>query len=210
MAQPSGSLSEDIDPITKLKGLSQEQMVSLLTELMHKRPEIREDVKRSMPEPDIAAMEENLNYLKRNIYKSLPNTRLESKTDSMAYNRVSTHLLAFKKAITDQGKKLCDSHSWVALLDHSVMAWSYVKSTPVWDNQPHNNIRRQCFKLLAANALQAIKRGLWSAEACGKLKDKMATMEKDSEDIGLCIKQLDLIINNGNLPSNLDTQNNPE
>ena len=117
----------------------------------------------------------------------------------MAYNRVSTHLLAFKKTITDQGKRLCDAHSWAAVVDHSVMAWSYVKSTPVWDNQPHNNIRRQCFKLLATNALQAIKRGIWSLETSSQLKDKMSAMEKDSEDIGLCIKQLDLIINNGNL-----------
>ena len=31
--------------------------------------------------------EEKLNFLKKNIYKSLPNTRLESKTDSLAYNR---------------------------------------------------------------------------------------------------------------------------
>ena len=202
MMQPIGGFSEDIDPITKLKGLSQDQLTSLLTELMLKRPDIKEEVKRIIPEPDIAAMEENLNYLKRNIYKSLPNTRLESKTDSMAYNRVSTHLLAFKKAITDQGKRLCDAHSWVAVVDHAVMAWSYVKSTPVWDNQPHNNIRRQCFKLLAANALQAIKREIWSPETSSQLKDKMSAMEKDSEDIGLCIKQLDLIINNGNLVSN--------
>ena len=39
---------------------------------------------------------------KRIIFKSLPNTRLESKTDSMAYSRVSTHLMAFKKAVIDQ------------------------------------------------------------------------------------------------------------
>lgn len=206
MAPAPDSSSEDVDPITKLKGLSQNQMVSLLTELMQKRPEIREDVKRCMPEPDIVAMEEHLNYLKRNIYKSLPNTRLESKTDSMAYNRVSTHLLALKKAITDQGRRLCDSHAWVSVVDHSIMAWTYVKSTPVWDNQPHNNVRRQCFKALAANALQAIKRGVWSADTCRQLKDKMAAMEKDSEDIGLCIKQLDLIINNGNVVSNQESQ----
>jgi len=202
MMQSAGSMNEDVDPITKLKGLSHDQLTTLLTELIQKRPEIREDVKNLMPQPDIVAMEENLNYLKRNIYKSLPNTRLESKTDSMAYNRVSTHLLAFKKAITDQSKRLCDAHAWMSVVDYSVMAWSYVKSTPVWDNQPHNNIRRYCFKLLAANSLQAIKRGVWNAEASSKLKDRMSAMEKDSDDIGLCIKQLDIIINNGNHVAN--------
>ena len=210
MTQSTGNLANDADPITKLKGLSHDQLTSLLTEILLQRPEIKEEVNRMIPDPDIAAMESNLNYLKRNIYKSLPNTRLESKTDSMAYNRVSTHLLAFKKAITDQGKRLCDAQAWSSVVNHSIMAWAYVKSTPVWDNQPHNNVRRQCFKQLAANALQAIKRGVWNAETSKKLKDKMSTMEKDSEDIGLCIKQLDLIINNGNHVSDQDVGNSSE
>ena len=46
-----------------------------------------------LPAPDLAPMEERLLYLKRNISRSLPNTRLESKTDSLAYNRVSGHLV---------------------------------------------------------------------------------------------------------------------
>ena len=210
MTQSTGNLADDADPITKLKGLSQDQLTSLLTEILQRRPEIKEEVNRMIPDPDIASMEANLNYLKRNIYKSLPNTRLESKTDSMAYNRVSTHLLAFKKAITDQGKRLCDAHAWSSVVNHSIMAWAYVKSTPVWDNQPHNNIRRYCFKLLAANALQAIKRGIWNADASKQLKDKMSTMEKDSEDIGLCIKQLDLIMNNGNHVSDQEVGNSSD
>ena len=68
--QPSGTSPEEVDPITKLRGLSQDQLTSLLTELILKRPDIKEEVKRIIPEPDIAAMEENLNYLKRNIYKT--------------------------------------------------------------------------------------------------------------------------------------------
>lgn len=48
-----------------------------------------------LPAPDLAPMEERLLYLKRNISRSLPNTRLESKTDSLAYNRVSGHLVSF-------------------------------------------------------------------------------------------------------------------
>jgi len=186
------------DPATLLKGLSRDQMVTLLTGLMEKRPEVKEDIRNLMPEPDLAAMEDHLNYLKRNIFKSLPNSRLESKSDSMAYNRVSTHLAAFKKAVVDQGKRLVEAQSWVSVLDHAVMAWTYVRSTPVWDNAPHNNARRQCFKALAANALQAIKKGVWTAETAADVRDRMSSMEKDSEDVGLCIKQLDLIINNGN------------
>ena len=52
------------------------------------------------------------------------------------------------------------------------MAWTYVRSTPVWDNAPHNNARRQCFKALAANALQAIKKGVWTAETAADVRDR--------------------------------------
>jgi len=200
-AAAASSPDTSVDPATMLKGLSQEQMVGLLTDLMEKRPEIKEDVRNLMPEPDLTAMEDKLNYLKRNVFKSLPNTRLESKTDSMAYNRVSTHLMAFKKAVLDQSKQLCDAQSWTAVLDHSIMAWAYVRSTPVWDNPPHNSARKQCFKVLSANALQAIKKGVWTSEASMEIKERMSSMEKDWDDIGLCIKQLDIIINNGNLSS---------
>ena len=197
--QPPAEPDNSVDPITMLKGLTQDQMVSLLSDLVQKRPEVKEDLRNLIPDPDLSVMEETLNYLKRNVFKSLPNTRLESKTDSMAYNRVSTHLMAFKKAVLDQSKRLCDAQAWVAVLDHSIMAWAYVRSTPVWDNPPHNNVRKQCFKTLAANALQAIKKGVWASEACVEIKDRMSSMEKDWDDVGLVIKQLDIIINNGNL-----------
>ena len=72
----------------------------------------------------------------------------------------------------DQGKRLVEAQSWVSVLDHAVMAWTYVRSTPVWDNAPHNNARRQCFKALAANALQAIKKGVWTAETAADVRDR--------------------------------------
>ena len=73
-----------------------------------------------MPSPDLGAMEENLNYLKKNIYKALPSTRLESKIDSMAYNRVSVHLVAFKKGLVESLRTLLDSHHWIPAIDYTV------------------------------------------------------------------------------------------
>lgn len=73
-----------------------------------------------MPSPDVGAMEESLNYLKKNIYKALPSTRLESKIDSMAYNRVSVHLVAFKKGLVEGLRTLLDSHHWIPAIDYVV------------------------------------------------------------------------------------------
>ena len=41
-------------------------------------------------------MFDELSYLRKNIFKALPNCRLSSKTDSAAYNKASIHLSAFK------------------------------------------------------------------------------------------------------------------
>jgi hypothetical protein len=169
---PESSSNESVDPATALKALNKAQLLTLLTELMQAKPEIVPEVEKRIPEPDLSHMEERLRHLKRNISRSLPSTRLESKTDSMAYNRVCSHLVAFKKAVVDQGKNLTEACSWKAVIDHVMMSWAYVKATPVWDNPTHNNIRKSCFKTLASNCMLALKKSSWSAEACLDLRNK--------------------------------------
>jgi hypothetical protein len=61
------------------------------------------------------------------VCQALPNTRLESKTDSMAYNRASVHLLTFKRALVEGARVLSEALQWVSLVDYAVMAWGYVK-----------------------------------------------------------------------------------
>ena len=161
------------DPCLKMKGLSPSQVIGIVSRLIAKHPELESEVSELLPaEPDLAPYADTLNYLKKNISKSLPNTRLESKTDSLAYNRVSTHLLALKKAIFEQGKVLVESKQWRGVLEHVTLAWAVVKSTPVWDNPPHNNVRKQCFKSLAANAMQAIKKAKFNSHSAKEIKDK--------------------------------------
>jgi hypothetical protein len=161
-----------LDTPTLLKGLSRDQLMIVLVDLMAKKPELEEDIRQVLPRPDLSQMEEKLNYLKRNIFKALPNTRLESKTDSLAYSRVSVHLLAFKKELADQGKRLIEAQAWPSLVDHAIMAWNYVLATPTWDNAPHNNLKKQCFKALAANLNLALKKGTWTANVCVGIKNK--------------------------------------
>merc|ERR1719220_1873457 len=92
-------------PEVAMKGLNQVQLTNLLSSLLDRHPELRE---------------ERLNYLKRNIYKALPSTRLESKTDSMAFNRVSTHLATFKRSVVEQLKPLLERQQWAAVVDYTV------------------------------------------------------------------------------------------
>lgn len=174
-----------------LKGLSQEQLIEVIQGLVDKHPALENEMKESLPAPDLRPLEDRLNYLKKNIFKSLPTSRLTSKTDSPAYSRASTHLTAFKKCVLDQGRTLLDSQHWDAVMDYVLLAWSYVRATPLWDNPPHNAARRQCFKSLASQCMTALKKGVWTSEQAMVLREKLEGFIVDSEDIHSCMKQLD-------------------
>lgn len=95
-----GSMNRSKDEVpleTLLRGFSQEQLIAMITGMVQTNPRFEEIIRSELPIPDIAPLEEQLCYQKKNICKSLPATRLVSKTDSPAYARAATHLAAFKK-----------------------------------------------------------------------------------------------------------------
>jgi hypothetical protein len=179
-----------------VKGLSHAQLVDLFNRMMIEHPEVKEKMLDMIPEPDLTDLEETLAYNQKNIYTAMPSARLESKTDSMAYNRVSGHLLAFKKAVREGPKRLVAGRQWMAVVDYTVMAWGYVQATPVWDNHAHNNVRRACFKNLAGNCMLAIKKGGFSREQCGEIRKKLEKIEADSAEMRACVKYLDTAVSN--------------
>merc|ERR1711884_790035 len=182
---------QSTSPETAIKGLSHCQLIDLVTGLLDRHPELVEEVHSMIPAPDLAPLEERLHYLKRNIYKALPSTRLESKTDSMAYSRVSLHLTTFKRAVVESVKTLLDGHQWLAVIDFTVMAWAYVAATPVWQNPSHNNIRKTCFKTLAASSMTALKKGDFSKDEGEEIKRKMMKLREASDEINICLKYLE-------------------
>lgn len=173
---------------TALKGLSPTQLIRMIKNITYKHPEIEQEIRSEMPVPDLTPLEERLSYLKSNIFKSLPTSRLTSKTDSPAYSRVSTHLAAFKKCVVDQGKILVESQHWESVIQYVFLAWNYVKATPVWDNQPHNAQRKQCFKALTTFCMTALKKGALQKDVLADVQDKLQGMVADSEEIISCLK----------------------
>uniref|UniRef100_A0A1B6CXA6 Uncharacterized protein n=1 Tax=Clastoptera arizonana TaxID=38151 RepID=A0A1B6CXA6_9HEMI len=188
--QPAGPIE------TALKGLSSDQLIDIIQNLVKNNTELEEELKSIIPAPDLKPLEERMNDLKRNIFKSLPTSRLTSKTDSPAYNRAATHVIAFKKCVLEQGRNLVESQQWSAVVDYVLLSWSYVRSTPLWDNPPHNAARRQCFKSLAAMCMNALKKGQFSPEICNELYKKFESCVPDSEDMKSCLKQLDILRKN--------------
>uniref|UniRef100_A0A023F2H5 Putative tethering factor for nuclear proteasome sts1 n=1 Tax=Triatoma infestans TaxID=30076 RepID=A0A023F2H5_TRIIF len=175
-----------------LKALSHDQLVDVIHNIINRHPSLEEEVKSNLPSPDLRPLNDRLHDLKRNIFKSLPNSRLTSKTDSPAYSRASTHVLAFKKALVEAGRNLVASQQWETVLEFVVMGWEQVAGTPLWDNPPHNTPRKQCFKFLAAQCMSALKKlGTLPVEQVDTLYTKFKNFEQDCEDIQACIKQLE-------------------
>ena len=58
---------------TILKGLSRHQLEDIITGMLEKQPGLEAQVRGILPKPDLIPMEEKLNYLKRNIFRALPN-----------------------------------------------------------------------------------------------------------------------------------------
>lgn len=184
-------------PLAKiLKGLSQAQLITVIQEIVNNEPGVETKIRSHLPMPDIKPMEEQLMQLKKNIFRSLPTSRLVKNTDSVGHARAATHLATFKKTVVDQSQQLNESENWDALIDYCLMAWPIVRATPIWDNKTHNSIRRSCFKILSWHCLCALKTA-GCALGEQRLKDllnQMASMKVDCDDISSCEPHLDNLL----------------
>lgn len=141
-------------------------------------------------------MEQQLALLKKNIFRSLPSSRLVKKNDSVAFARASLHLVAFKTAIVDHLAQLHDSKHYDALLDYAMMAWSYVRSTPVWENHSHNAVRRHCFKNLAYHSKSALQHGgiYLGEERLRNFEGRLKDLQTDCDSVASCAAHLDYLV----------------
>lgn len=176
-----------------LKAFSPAQLIDIIQDLCSDEPNIEQRIRANLSLPDIAVMEEQLITLKKNIFKSLPSSRLTRSTDAVAYSRVATHLNTFKKTIMDQSQQLSESENWDALIDYVLIAWKIVRSTPVWENKTHNTIRRGCFKVMASHCVRALKSGglALGPKRLTELARNMEAMKGDCDDITACMRLLE-------------------
>lgn len=189
-------LNPDVPFAKLLKGLSNDQLVQIILDSVKQEPHLEEKIREDLPAPDLKPLEERLNILKRNIVKSLPKTRLLSKTDSAAYSRALTHVTAFKKCIFEQTKTLAESCHWDALLDYVNIAWTYVKGTPVWDNPSHNSSRRLCFKQLILQANNALDNGgvYLGEKRLREFVGRLKSMSLDCDDAHACHEKIEKLL----------------
>ncbi|KAH8370064.1 hypothetical protein KR093_002087 [Drosophila rubida] len=200
--RPVAQTNNDVPLPALLQGLSQQQLIDLIMcNIKQETPtatqSAEEQIRAQLPTPDISLLEQELHYAKRLIFKSLPTSRLCKKTDAAAYSKAAIHLNEFKRVLQTQAKRLHDSTHWDALVDYVGMAWQCVGSTPNWESNSHNAVRRQCFKLLACSCYAAIKHGgmRLGQTRLETLERNLREWSKDYEDVLSCVNALQRTLN---------------
>lgn len=69
-----------------------------------------------------------------------------------------------------------------------MMAWTYVRSLPTYDEPQHNILRKDCFKLLSLNARYALKQGgtKLGSDRINNFRNRFKSMANDFEEIDKC------------------------
>lgn len=162
----------------RLLGLSREQLADLLINVIADGSLPEETLLARVPAPSLRPVAAALKKANAAIRKSLPNSRFGSGTDAFCYRRCATHVTAFKKLITDEGKTLETAGHWPTVLRYCVLAWTEADESVTWDEPNHNAWRGVVQKNLDRLALKASK---------GMIKDKTvgrATLEQVLEQYG--------------------------
>ncbi|KAK3107802.1 hypothetical protein FSP39_022545, partial [Pinctada imbricata] len=149
------------------------------------------EVSSYMPAPDIKPLIENLDYFRRNTFKSFPNSRWGSGRDAFCFRRVKTHLDSFKNACISQGKQLLESDSWEALIEYVLHAWGVIDEMPIWDNPSHNKSNEMCYRTLAGQCKKAVKAARLDREKWEDILDRIKESLETNEDLKPCIDMVE-------------------
>lgn len=184
----SNKTASEMSIFRRLSALSSEQLADLVDNLINKHPDLKEEVEKSLPKPDISHLIENLEYFRKNVFKSLPNSRWGSSRDAFCFRRVKTHVENFKSSCISQGKQLQDTGFWESSLEYILEAWECVSNLPDWDNVAHNKSKEMCYRNLSTQCKKALKESNLDKEAYLSIISRIEDAVEMNDQIKPCIE----------------------
>ncbi|CAL8308321.1 unnamed protein product [Merluccius merluccius] len=183
--------------------LSNQQLAQLIRSLIL----VEQSQEPSILTSDLKYLQEDLQLKKANVFRSIPYSRFGSNRDAHCYRKAYPHLLAFKVSCQEWGQVLLRSSQWDSALEYSLMAWRYTGELPQWDTAGHNALREQCFAVLAAHCLAALRRrGNATEPAKGReLLRRLKMAQQHSQAMAPCVHQLERILEHSG-DAAMDTQ----
>ncbi|CAN9498210.1 unnamed protein product [Ophioblennius macclurei] len=170
--------------------LSTQQLVQLIRSLIL----VEQSKDSRVATLDLKSLQEDLQQKKASVYRSIPYSRFGSNRDAHCYRKAYPHLLAFTVSCQEWGQVLLRNQEWDSVLEHSLMAWRYTSELPQWDTADHNVLRDQCYSMLAAQALDALRHYRPKPSRGRELLRRLSMARLHSQSIIPCIEELQRII----------------
>ncbi|KAK2856861.1 hypothetical protein Q5P01_005596 [Channa striata] len=170
--------------------LSNQQLVQLIRSLIL----VEQSQEPRILASDLKYLQNDLQLKKTNVYRSIPYSRFGSNRDAHCYRKAYPHLVVFKVSCQEWGQVLLRNKEWDAVLEHTLMAWRYTSELPQWDTATHNALREQCYSILAAHSLAALKHYRPEANRVRRLLRRMKMAQLHSPSIVPCIQELQRIM----------------
>jgi ArsR family metal-binding transcriptional regulator len=109
------------------------------------------------PDADLTAIKNEIQKLRNAISRAFPNARYGNNRDDFAFKRVKPTITPFKKAITENSKRLKDAQNWSSFVEYLEFAIDEVLSMPHFDAEKNNKARDGLLKHLNTQYEQMLK-----------------------------------------------------
>ncbi|KAI7903436.1 Cut8 six-helix bundle-domain-containing protein [Cokeromyces recurvatus] len=142
-----------------LDTLDKENLINIINSLLQKEPDLKEDIMKYIPAPTVSSSMNVLLDMEKKFYHSFPFNKNGPGRDDYTFTRVRDNLLDLIDTITQYANHFTTSihvfpSTCFTFLDH---ASHIAYRLPIWDNDEHNNLKRDLYQDLNNFWKQAIK-----------------------------------------------------
>ena len=135
-----------------------DQLVELLVNLSNEIENLENKIRDSVPKSDMSKQKAEMEKLGKAIYRAFPNSRYGSGRDRFCYNRVKTHITAFKSELGSKMKLYKEGKLFDELFDFIIeVAIPTVDDLPDFDEEIHNKPKLTMIKSIETSIKNGIK-----------------------------------------------------
>ncbi|KAL1917847.1 uncharacterized protein VTP21DRAFT_3681 [Calcarisporiella thermophila] len=161
-----------------LATLDKPQLLSLLNNLMDAHPELQQEIPQYIPRPTLQSVTTHLAYLEKRVAEAYPYTKWGPGRDEYSFNRVKSALMELIEAIMDYADHFTSPQEFpTTKFAYLHLATSTAHRLPEWDNDAHNQIKRDTYSRLAEYWQRAVEDAADKAGREGKIYGQQIVSE---------------------------------
>ncbi|RHZ75019.1 hypothetical protein Glove_218g14 [Diversispora epigaea] len=145
-------------PLSKLLGtLDKPQLLSLINNLIDTHPNLQSEIASNIPRPTIQSVTTLLTSMEKKYQESFPYTKWGHSKDDYSFNRVKPEIIELKGAILDYADHFTSPEEFPTnTFSFLHLATGFAHRLPEWENNLHNELKRDIYIKLAEYWKKAI------------------------------------------------------